>query len=141
MGMTTAQTWLIVGGVFNLFFSTLAAYALYWVRLRDPQKPVPHYGLIAHTSSVTNGMLLLGLSIAIEHTNFAPGINTGLAVAAVVATELSNVRNIILWAQGHQDSFAEVSDVQRRLRGLTNIINLVVMSSIFYGVARTALGL
>ena len=139
--MTTAQTWLIVGGVFNLFFSTLAGYALYWARLRDLQKPTPHYGLIAHTSSVTDGLLLLGLSIAIEHTNFAPGINTGLAIAAVLATELTNGRNIMLWAQGHQDGFAEVSDWQRRLRGLTNLINLVVMSSIFYGVARTALGL
>jgi hypothetical protein len=139
--MTSAQTWLIVGGVFNLFFSILAGYALYWARLRDLQKPVPHYGLIAHTSSVTDGLLLLGLSLAIEHTNFAPGINTGLAIAVVVATQLTNSRNIMLWAEGRNDGFTEVSDWRRRLRGLTNMINLVVMSAIFYGVARTALGL
>ena len=85
--------------------------------------------------------MLLGLSIAIEHTSFTPGINTGLAIAAVLATELSNARNLMLWARGVHDGFAEVSDGARRLRGLTNIINLVVMSAIFYGVARTALGI
>ena len=138
--MTTAQAWLIAGGLFNLFFSTLAAFALYWVRLRDVQLPVPRYGLITHTSSVTNGTLLLALSVAIEHTSFTPGINTGLAITAVLATELTNGRNIMLWAQGRQDGFAEVSDTQRRLRGLTNTLNLVVMAAIFYGVARTALG-
>lgn len=112
--MTTAQTWLMVGGMFNLFFSTLAAYALYWVRMRDAQQPVPHYGLITHASSLTSGLLLLGLSVAIEHTSFTPGINTGLAIAAVLATELSNARNIMLWSRGANDGFAEVSDGARR---------------------------
>lgn len=138
--MTTAQAWLIVGGVFNLFFSTLAGYALYWLRLRDVQAPAPRYALITHTSSVTNGVLLLALSVAIEHTSFAPGINTGLALAAVVSTQLTNGRNLLLWKEERQDGFAEVSETRRRLRGLANTLNLVVMSAILYGVARTALG-
>jgi hypothetical protein len=72
MTLTAAQTWLIAGGMFNLFFSTIAAYALFWVRTRDPQKPVPRFGLITHTSSLTNGVLLLALSVAIPHTGFPP---------------------------------------------------------------------
>ncbi len=139
--MSTAQSWLIVGGLFNLLFSTLAAFSLYWVRSRDPSKPAPHYGVIAHTSSVTNGLLLLGLSIAIEHTHFTETINTGLAIAEIFATLISNGRNLLLWHEGLDDGFAQVSDWRRRLRGLGNIIHLVVISSIFYGVARTVLGI
>jgi hypothetical protein len=139
--MSAAQAWLIVGGVFNLFFSTLAGYALYWFRLQHVTEPVPHYAPITHTSSITDGLLLLGLSVAIEHTGFIPGINIGLAIAILVASELTNFRNIMNWARGLRDGFAEVSPAQQRLRGVTNIINLVVISAILYGVARTALGI
>jgi hypothetical protein len=138
--MTSAQAWLIIGGMFNLLFSSLAAYALYWVRLRDPVKPVPHYGLITHTSSITLGLVLIALSVVIEHTNFTPTINTGLAVAVVISTLLTDARNLWMWVEGLDDGFAEVNDTRRRLRGLTNIINLVVMASIFYGIVRTTLG-
>jgi hypothetical protein len=139
--MSTAQGWLIVGGLFNLFFSTLAAYSLFWVRMRDPSKPAPHYGVITHTSSVTNGLLLLGLSLAIDHTNFAPTINTGLAVAEIFATLLSSSRNLWLWHESRDDGFAQVSNWRLRLRGLGNSIHLVVIAAIFYGVVRTVLGL
>lgn len=139
--MSNAQAWLIVGGMFNLFFSTLAAFALYWVRLRDVEKPVPRYGLIAHTSSITMGVLLIALSAVIEHTHFAPFINTGLAIAALVATLLTNARNLMLWAKGVEDGFRQVDEKSRRLRGASNMINLVVMAAIFYGVLRTALGI
>jgi hypothetical protein len=139
--MTSAQAWLVIGGMFNLLFSSLAAYALYWVRLRAPAKPVPHYGLITHTSSITLGLVLIALSVVIERTNFTPTINTGLAVAAFVSTLLTNARNLWMWAEGLDDGFAEVNDTRRRLRGLTNIINLVVMASIFYGIVRSTLGL
>jgi hypothetical protein len=139
--MSTAQGWLIVGGLFNLFFSTLAAFSLYWTRMRDPSKPAPHYGVITHTSSVTNGLLLLALSVAIDHTNFTPAINTGLSVAEIVATLLSSGRNLWAWHEGLSDGFAQVATWRLRLRGLGDTIHLVVISAIFYGVARTLLGL
>src|SRR5438132_3960584 len=88
--MSAAQAILIMGGMFNLMFSTIAAFLLYWVRLRDPAMPVPHYGLITHTSSVTNGTLLLTLALAIQSTSFAPGINRGLAVVDVIATFITH---------------------------------------------------
>jgi hypothetical protein len=138
--MSAAQTVLIVGGMFNLFFSTLAAFSLYWARLRNPMAPAPHYGVIAHTSSITNGVLLLALVVAIEHTSFTPTINTGLALAEVLATLLSDGRNLLFWYEGIDDGFSQTAEWRRRLRGLTNMINLVVMSAIFYGVTRTVLG-
>lgn len=138
--MSTAQTWLIIGGTFNVVFSTLVAYALFWVRSRDPQKPVPHYGLIAHTSSITNGLVLIALSVVIDHTNFTANINTGLAIAEFLGTLASNGRNLLLWSENLEDGFAQVSDTRRRIRGLGNIVHLVVWSAVLYGVTRTALG-
>ena len=87
--MSAAQSWLIIGGLFNLFFSTLAAFSLYWVRLRDPSKPAPHYGVITHTSSVTNGLVLLALATVIDHTPFIPAI-TLYKGAITLITVLSN---------------------------------------------------
>jgi hypothetical protein len=34
-----------------------------------------------------------------------------------------------------------VTDVHRRLRGLANVVNLVVVTALLYGVGRTALGI
>lgn len=138
--MSTAQTWLIVGGTFNIFFSTLAAYVLFWVRTRDTSKPVPHYGLITHTSSLLNGVVLIALSVVIEQTHFAANINTGLAIAEFLGTLLTNGRNLVLWSENLEDGFAQVSDTRRRIRGLGNVIHLVVWGAVFYGVTRAALG-
>lgn len=139
--MSAAQSWLIVGGVFSLFLSTIVAFALFWVRARVPQRPAPHFGLVSHKATLWNGFLLLGLSVAIEHTGFTPQINTLLAIAEVVATILSNGRNILTWAEGIEDSFAQGTPASIRMRGLGNMIHLVVLSGILYGVTRTALGL
>jgi hypothetical protein len=138
--MSRAQTWLIVGGMFNLVFSSFAAYLLFWLRLRDPHKKMPRYGLITHTSSITMGLVLIALSVVIEQTHFSPKITLSLAIAAVVSTLLSDLRNLSLWAEGLEDGFGEVSETRRRLRGLGNALNLMVMVAIFYGIVRTALG-
>ncbi len=139
--MSPAQSWLMIGGLFNLFFSTLAAFSLYWVRVRDPSKPAPHYGVITHTSSVTNGLLLLALATVIDHTSFTPAIAVVFAVAEIIATLLTNGRNLWLWHEGVTDGFAQVPGWRLRLRGLGNIIHLVVIGAIFYGVVRTVLGI
>lgn len=139
--MTTAQSWLIVGGLLNLFIGVLAAYALYWIRVRDPEKPAQRYSLVTHKTTLWNGFLLLGLAVAIEHTNFTATVNTWLAVAEVIATLLADGRNILSWAQGMEDEFLQGGEIRRRAIGLGNLIHLVVISAILYGVGRTALGL
>jgi hypothetical protein len=139
--MTPPQTILILGGLFNLLFSSLAGYLLLWVRARDPQRKVSRYAAVTHTSSITNGLLLLGLSVAIPHTGFIAPINIGIACAEVLATLLSNVRNIISWSRGFNDAISEGSDEGIRARGLVNMIHLFDAAAILYGVARTALGI
>jgi hypothetical protein len=63
-----------------------------------------------------------------------------LAIAEFAATLFSNGRNVLLWAEGIEEGFSGVSETRRRLRGVGNMINLVVMASMLYGVVRTALG-
>ncbi len=139
--MTTAQTWLIVGGVLNLLVAVLASYALYWIRVRRPDEPAQRYALVTHKVTLWNGFLLLGLSVAIEHTGFAPTINTLLATAQVVGTLLADASNIQRWAVGKKDQFKEGPEWRVRAIGLAHVIDLVVISAILYGVGRTALGL
>jgi hypothetical protein len=139
--MTTPQAILIIGGMLNILISTLAGYLLLWIRARDPRKPISRYAVTTHTSAITNGVLLLGLSVAIIHTGFIEPINIGIAIAEVTATILSTVRNQISWAQGFNDAIAEGSDSGIRVRGLVNMIHLFNAAAILYGVTRTALGI
>lgn len=139
--MTTAQSWLLVGGVLNILLSNLAAYFLFWSRVRKPDEPAQRYGLVSHKVTLWNGFLLLGLSVAIEHTSFTPTVNAWLAASQVVGTLLSDLSNFQRWASAKQDQFREGPEWRVRAIGLAHLIDLVVISAILYGVARTALGL
>jgi hypothetical protein len=139
--MTTAQSWLIVGGLVNLLISVLAAYVLYWQRVRRPDVPAPRYALVAHKVALWNGFLLLGLSVAIVHTGFAEPVNNGLAAAQVLGTFLAVGSNLQRWSSGKSDQFLEGPPWRVRLIGTAHLIDLVVISAVLYGVTRTALGL
>lgn len=139
--MSTAQQLLIVGGVFNLFLGTLAAYALYWVRVNKPDVPAQRYGLTTHKVTLWNGFLLLGLAVAIDHTGFTPALNSALAGLEVLATLMSDGRNIYSWYRGTKDEFAEASEFRRRLIGLGNLLHVLAQGGILYGITRTFLGL
>ena len=139
--MSAAQNWLIVGGLANLLISVLTAYFLYWSRVRNREEPAQRYGMVSHKVSLWNGFLLLGLSIAIEHTNYAPTINTWLAVSEVISTFLADGSNLHRWAVGLQDQFKQGPEWRVRAIGLVHLIDLIVISAILVGVARTALRL
>lgn len=139
--MTAAEAILLVAGLVNLTFSTLAGFALYWIRLRDVTVPPPHYAPITHTSATTGGLLLIALSVGIVHTGFTDPINVLLAVLEVLAVALADVRNVRLWRARVEDGMADVSETMRRVRGLGNVIHFVVISALLYGVSRTALGI
>ena len=139
--MTTPQAILIIGGMANIVISSLAGYMLLWIRMRDPKKAISRYAITTHTSAIMNGVLLLGLSVAIPHTGFINEINIGIAIAETLATFLSSMRNIRSWSRGFNDAIAEGSDLEGRARALANIIHLVDSAAIMYGVARVALGI
>jgi hypothetical protein len=139
--MTTPQAILIIGGMLNIFISSLAGYVLIWIRARDPKRVISRYGLTTHTAAIINGVLLLGISVAIPHTGFISEINTGIAIAETIATLLATVRNVISWSAGFDDAIAQGNDVSLRLRSLVNMIHLFDSAAILYGVTRVALGL
>jgi hypothetical protein len=139
--MTTPQAILIIGGLINILFSSLAGYMVLWIRSRDTKAPISRYAVTTHTAAIMNGTLLFGLAVAIPHTGFIAPINIGIACAEVLATFLSSGRNVINWTRGHTDAIAEGGEVAVRLRGLVNMIHLFDAAAILYGVARTALGI
>jgi hypothetical protein len=139
--MTTAQAILIIGGLLNILISSLAGYGVFWIRARDPKKPISRYAVTTHTSAVLNGVLLLGYAVAIPYTGFIAPINIGIALMEVLATLLSTVRNVVSWSRGFTDAIAEGGEAGLRTRGLVNIIHLFNSAAVLYGVARTALGI
>jgi hypothetical protein len=139
--LTAAQAVLLVGGLASLTFATVTGFALYWIRLRDVLRPPPRYALITHTSALTNGILLIALAVAVPYSGFTDQINLLLAGAELVAVVLSGLRNVMSWRAGIEDGMADVAEQARRVRGVGNVINFVVMSALLYGVTRTALGI
>jgi hypothetical protein len=139
--LAPAAAILLVGGLANLAFSTFAGFTLYWIRMRDVTVPPPRYAHITHTSATTNGLLLIALSVAVVHSGFTEPVMIALAVAEVIATVLSDARNVLSWHQRIGDGFADIPESERRLRGLGNVIHLVVITALLYGVTRTALGI
>lgn len=139
--MTTPQAILIIGGMLNIFISSLAGYMLIWIRARDPKRVISRYALTTHTAAIINGVLLLGMSVAIPHTGFISQINIGIAIAETIATLLTTVRNVISWSAGFDDAIAQGNDASLRLRSLVNMIHLFDSAAILYGVTRVALGI
>ncbi len=139
--LTPAAAILLVGGLANLAFSTLAGFMLYWIRLRDVSVRPPRYAHITHTSATTNGLLLIALSVVVVHSGFTEPVMVGLAVAEVIATVLSDARNVLSWHHRLDDGIADIPETNRRLRGLGNVIHLVVITALLYGVTRTAVGI
>jgi len=117
------------------------AYVLYWQRVRFPDLPAQRYALVSHKITLWNGFLLLGLSVAIDHTGYVPYVNIGLALAQVAVTLAADVGNFMRWSQGLQDQFRQGPEWRVRMIGLAHLIDLLVISAMLFGVTRTALGL
>ena len=139
--MSTAQSILILGGLVHFLVSMLAAYFLYWERVRRPEKPAQRYGLISHKVSLWNGFLLFSLAVAIEYTIFTPTVNSLLAAMALTSTLLSDASNLRRWMVGMEDQFTQGPEWRIRAIGLVHILDLVVISGILYGVSRFVLGI
>ena len=138
--MSSAQAILIIGGLANFLFSSLAGFFILWLRTRDVTVSLSRYAVLTHTSAVMNASLLLGLSVAIPHTGFIPTINNGIAVVEVIASVLSSVRNVLSWKNGYSDAIAQGGDTSNRLRGLVNMLHLLGAAALLYGVTRSTLG-
>lgn len=134
--MTTAQTWLVIGGLIQVWASVLIAYAVYWVRIDDGKKRTAS-GTTAHKISLWNGFFLFSLSVAIPHTGFTDSVNNMLAIAEFVIMILSTGRAVAIWFQGYGNIFKRDSPFIMRSVGIGHMVDLLVVAGILYGVART----
>ena len=137
--LSAPQAILLIGGLTHFAISAMAGYMLYWLRARDLKAALSPYAIITHRSTLINGCVNIGLAVAIQYTNFIPAIAIGLAAAAVLASLLSDLKNIMNWWKGHTDALAQDSPTGLRMRGLANMLNTIVVFALLYGVARSAL--
>lgn len=141
LNLSTPQAILLMGGLANILVSSLIGYVVLWVRMRDTQKPMSRYSMVAHTGAIMNGTLLMGFAFAIQYTPFIEPVKTGIAIAEVSATVFFTLRNILSWRDDFQDAIGQGTVRDNRLRGLVNVIHLFNASAILYGVARVAFGI
>lgn len=139
--LSPPQAIFIIGGMLNILFSSLVGYMVLWVRTRDPKKPVSRYSMVTHNAAIMNGTLLIALSVAIQYTPFIEPVKIGLALAEVLATTLSAIRNVVSWNNEFNDAIGQGSSHSNRLRGLGNIFHLFNAAAILYGVVRVAFGI
>lgn len=123
---------LLVGGVLNLVFSFLLGWLLSAKRMKEPMPP-HHWLLVAHTVSLQEGLMLLGLSWAMTFAHLSGGLAiTGawLLVAGSVFQDLSGVVN---WWRRTDDQFAARSGgwVLATINAVLNTAGLAIVS---YGI-------
>ena len=135
------QAILLLGGLMNIFISSLVGYVVLWVRMRDPAKPLSRYSMVAHTGAIMNGSLLIGFAFAIQFTPFIEPVRSAIAVAEVCATFFFFLRTVLNWKDDFHDAIAQGSPLANRLRGLANVIHLFDAAAVLYGVARVAFGI
>jgi hypothetical protein len=125
---------LVVAGVLNLVFSFLLGWLLSAKRMKEPMPP-HHWLLVAHTVSLQEGLMLLGLSWGLTFARMSGTLAiTGawLLVAASVFQDLSGVVN---WARRTGDQFAERSSGW--LLASTNaVLNTAGLGIVTYGILR-----
>jgi hypothetical protein len=141
LNLSTPQAILLMGGVANILVSSLIGYVVLWVRMRDLEKPMSRYSMVAHTGAIMNGTLLMGFAFAIQYTPFIEPVKIGIAVAEVLATVFFTLRNILSWKDDFQDAIEQGTERSNRLRGLVNVIHLFDAAAILYGIARVAFGI
>lgn len=137
--MIQAQALLILGGLLNALAAMVVGFLMYWIQLRNPGARTTA-GLVAFKVLLWNGFLLFGLAIAIEHTGFAAPVARALALSEVVVSVLAGARTLMIWAQKRGNIFRHAGFLARSV-GLAHVVDLVVIGGIFYGVARTVLGI
>ncbi|MBX3157016.1 MAG: hypothetical protein KF773_13660 [Deltaproteobacteria bacterium] len=124
---------LILGGLANIVLS----YALGWVlskhRLRGPMQP-HHWLLVAHTVSLQEGLLLLGVAFAMLFAKISDGLAVTGAVLLVAASLFQDFSGIVNWLRGTGDQFAEKS-TGWVLASINAVLNTAGLAIATWGVA------
>lgn len=99
---------LLVGGIVNLVLSFVLGWVLSARRMKRALEP-DRWLLIAHTVSLQEGAMLLGLSYAATFARLPGSVAIASAWALVVASLFQDFSGIVNWLRGTHDQFAERS--------------------------------
>ncbi|HEX8796843.1 MAG TPA: hypothetical protein VF765_38090 [Polyangiaceae bacterium] len=131
--VTGASRILVGGGVANLVLSFLLGWVLSAKRVKGPMEP-HRWLLVAHEVSLQEGLLLLGVAVAIPYARLSPGVAELAAWLLVVASLFQDASGIANWLRGIGDQFAQKS-AGWVLATINAIVNSVGLGIVAYGVA------
>lgn len=137
MTMATAVNVLVVGGVGNVVLSFVLGWVLSMKRMKGPMAP-HHWLLVAHTVSLQEGLLLLGLSWAMTFAEMSAGLAVVGAWLLVIASVFQDASGIVNWLRRTGDQFAEKS-TGWLLASINAVLNTAGLAIVTYGVLRGVL--
>jgi hypothetical protein len=134
MTIESASRVLLVGGVLNIALSFALGWILSIHRTRDPIDK-HHWLLVAHTVSLQEGLLLLGMSYAMTFAALPGGAAIAAAWLLVAASLFQDFSGIVNWARGTGDQFAEKS-TGWVLASINAVLNTGGIAIVVIGVVR-----
>ena len=137
--MDTASKVLILGGVLNLLYGLLTGLPAGLIRQKQPT--YSKYLRFVHVGSLMWGPLLISLSLALNLSPLAAGVETLAAGLMVAASILLGTKDTLNWRMGIQDEFAEKkARIPLALGTLSSLASLVGMVIILVGVVLGVMG-
>jgi hypothetical protein len=104
----TSMKLLVLGGVFNLVLSFALGWLLSSVRMKGKMEP-HRWLLVAHTVSLQEGLMLLGLAYAMTFARLSGSVATVAAALLVAASVFQDLSGVVNWWRRTDDQFAERS--------------------------------
>lgn len=129
---------LVLGGLANLVLSFALGWLLSAHRLRGPMAP-HHWLLVAHTVSLQEGVMLVGLGFAAMFARLPEGLAIAGAAMLVAASAFQDLSGIVNWRRGTGDQFAERS-AGWRLASINAVLNTAGLVIVVGGVVRGLVG-
>lgn len=103
----TAARILVIGGMSVLSLGFLLGIPMARARSKAPR--APRYLFAAHLASIVQGALLLALTIAVEFSELAAGVEVAASSSLVGGIALFDLGLVLNWVQGVEDGFGEAS--------------------------------
>jgi hypothetical protein len=125
---------LVLGGLANLVLSFALGWILSAHRVRGPIAP-HHWLLVAHTVSLQEGVMLLGLAFAALFAQLPDAVAVAGAALLVAASAFQDLSGIVNWRRATGDQFAERS-AGWRLASINAVLNTAGLAIVVGGVVR-----
>jgi hypothetical protein len=134
LAITAASRILVLGGVANLVLSFLLGWILSGRRMHSPMD-AHRWLLTAHEVALQEGLLLLGLAVALPYAQLPPWAAELGAWLLVVGSAFQDLSGLVNWLRGTGDQFAERS-AGWVLASINAVINSAGLGVVAFGVAR-----